>query len=154
MALRSWPPRTLRRIWLFGLAAELLMIGGAYTLGRLTGPPEPPALRALRLYQDSLDRGLVPPPRQLTRTERETALAILRDSLGISWQTRGGTTHVQLPPELERGVTRVARGFGSAIGVALVVAAALFLPIPIALVTVTLVWLVARRRNPVAAPAA
>jgi hypothetical protein len=38
-------------------------------------------------------------------------------------------------------------------GMALLFAAGLYLPIPIALVTVTLVWLVARRRNPAAAPA-
>lgn len=148
MAIRDWSGRKLARMWAWGLALELVLVGGSLTIGRANEPPEPPELRAFRLHRDSIDRGLLPPPREITAAERARLSAMLRDSLGITVETHGDTTHVRLPPKAEQGLSRAVDGLEAMILVAMIIAALIYLPIPLVLVGVTGVWLVARRRRP------
>jgi Flp pilus assembly protein TadB len=109
---------------------------------------EDPGLRALRLQHDSVARGLLPPPRELTAAERATVRAFLRDSLGISWQTQAdGTVQLQAPPALERAATGAVKGLLIAVLNVLVIVALIYLPIPVALTMLTVVWWLARWRH-------
>ena len=156
MALRAWSARRLGAVWIIGLVAELALVGGAGFYRDLT---EPPGFRSARLRLDSLKRGgralddsiargLRPPAPELTPAEKASFRALMRDSVGITWETRGNVTTVNLPPTLATSVGRVAENLPAALWSAFLLSAALVLPIPLGLLGLTLAWFYARRRPP------
>ena len=153
MALRDWPARRLGAAWLIGLVAELALIGGLALHGRISEPPE---FRAARLGLDSLERQsraqddsiarrLRPPLAELSPEQKAAFRAMLRDSLGITWDTRGTETTVHLPPALDTMARRATASLTAGLWSALLVIAALVLPIPVGLLVLTLAWLYIRR---------
>ena len=78
-----------------------------------------------RLQEEAWDEAsLTAPPCALTPEQIASFRALLRDSLGITWETRGKVTTVHPPLPL---------------------AAATSLPIPVGLLALTLAWRNARR---------
>jgi 4-amino-4-deoxy-L-arabinose transferase-like glycosyltransferase len=96
---------------------------------------------------DSIKRHLLPPDPTASPEQMERFRAILRDSAGITWQTRGQTTTVEMPPAMAQHVGRALAGLANGIASAVLLAAALFLPIPIGLVMLSLAWALARQRR-------
>ena len=147
-----------------GLLCQLVLLVGAAVYSRAT---EPPHFRALRIKTDSLRRaddarndsvarGLRPPPSEATPEQKAAIRAILRDSLGITWETHGETTVVNLPPELDSALARVVQGSSGSFGRAVMWSLAMFFAIPAALLALTLAWIVSRipwRRRQIDAPA-
>jgi hypothetical protein len=156
VALRAWSARRLGAMWIIGLVAELALVSGVGLYRDLTEPPEFRAARLRldslkrwgRALDDSIARGLRPPPSELTPAQKESFRALLRDSVGITWETRGNLTTVQLPPALAAGVSRAAEHLPAALWGAFLLSAALALPIPLALLGLTFVWFYIRRRPP------
>jgi len=142
MAIADWPARRIARMWVVGLALEAALIAGSKALERAN---EPPWAREMRLRSDSLERGLVPPPPPITAAQESTLRAFVRDSLGITWETHGRVTTLHLPPAVERDARRAARAIQGALVAVAIVVLLIFGPIPLTLVSVTIVW-VARRR--------
>jgi hypothetical protein len=159
MRLRDWPARRIRRMWLAGLVAEALLIA----VLRFTGePPTPrPDLRHLGL-------DTVPAPDSASRAEVEKRLAnrgftitrqplpsgdtlvrIGRDSSFVAARVGGDSnTIVAASPDVERAAGAIVSAWVLAVeGIVklLLFLAAVLLPIPILLVSVTLVWAVQRR---------
>jgi hypothetical protein len=156
LALRDWSARRLGAAWIIGLVAQLALVGGVALYSHLTEPPE---FRAARLHldslerrwrphQDSIARGLRPPPPALTPEQKASFRAFMRDSVGITWETRGNVTTMQMPPALAAGVGRTAENLGTAVRGIFLLAAATLLPIPLGLLALTCAWLYVRRRSP------
>ena len=164
MALRDWSRTRIAPIWAVGLLCQLVLLAGVAVYSRAT---EPPHFHALRLKTDSLRhaddarndsvaRGLRPPPSELTADEKAAMRAILRDSLGITWESHGQTTTVHLPPEVDSALARVVRGSSGSVGRAVMWSLAMFFAIPAALLALTLAWIISRipwRRRQIDAPA-
>ena len=149
MALRDWSTRRILSMWLIGIGAELVLLAGTAAYSRLT---ESPRERELRLwadrsrrqwqaYEDSVARGLERPPQAITPAQKAAIQALLRDSLGVTWETHGNVTTIKGPPAFDSAVRRATTNLGNA----LLLAAVLYLSIPIVLVGVTVSWLIERR---------
>lgn len=146
MALRNWPARKLGRAWLLGLILQAVVLAVLFVLGRLLpSQEESPAFRELRTHMDSVDRGLLPPPRELTPEQKGEVVALLRDSFGITVGRSGDTIRIGGPPAFDSAVVAVGRGVGQVMRAATVMLAAIFLAIPTALMILTLAWLLARK---------
>lgn len=95
MVLRAWSARRLGAVWIIGLVAELALLGGVGLYRDLTEPPEFRAARLRldslvrqgRAQDDSIARGLRPPPPELRAEQKASFRALLRDSVGITWET-------------------------------------------------------------------
>ena len=148
-----WPPRKLGRFWLYGLSIEAAFIA----IPALWGPvqskePLSDGQRELRSFwarMDSIERGLLPPPRELTDAERAALRQLIRDSLGFEFVRRGDTTHVVAVTDEARATeeyfTRGLRQLGRGLAIMALVLALIYLPIPIGLVFITGLWLWQRR---------
>ncbi len=155
MSLRDWPLARLGRVWAIGCTAEVLLIGGAALYQRAAEPPEFRArrlrmdilTRTMEARDDSIERHLLPPDPTASPEQMARFRAILHDFAGITWRTRGGTTTVEMPPAMAQGVGRAAIGLSNKIASAFLFAAALFLPIPVGLVVLSLAWVFARQRR-------
>ena len=153
MALRDWSARRLRAAWAVGLVAQLALLGGLAVYNHLTEPPEFRAARVRldslvrqgRAQDDSIARGLRPPPPELTPEQQASFRALLRDSLGITWETRGNATTVHLPPPLAVAADHAVTNLGAAIRGMVLLAAATLLPIPVGLLALTVAWIYVRR---------
>ena len=153
MALRDWTLARLARLWIVGVTVEALLLLGSAAYQRATEVPE---MRAMRLHMDSLERasdafddsvahGQRPPPHVMTAADMARFRALLRDSTGITWETRGRTTTVTLPPALGARVGQAFVAVSDGMATVLFLAAIIYLPIPIALLVVTGGWIEARR---------
>ena len=165
MALRDWSARRLGAAWIIGLIAQLALLGGVALYNHLTEPPEFRAARLRldslvregRAQDDSIARGLRPRPPAPTPEQTAAFRALLRDSMGITWETRAHVTTVHLPPPLAAAAGHAGTNLGAAIRGMFLLAAATLLPIPVGLLALTLAWFFVRqpsRRSPpdVAAP--
>ena len=137
MAIRTWRPHTLGLLWIAGLVLEAILVSVAAALG----PERTP--REQRL--ESLVEGVASATREGTPpalARRDTLLRVLRDSFGATLSERVATVRPYVLPkatedELERlGKSRISAYF---------LGAALCMPIPIALLAITGVWLHGRR---------
>jgi hypothetical protein len=171
MPLRAWSVGKLGRVWLLGLGLQVSILGAWAAYARLTETPEDRQRRAdsdalrvrtdsvhalIRAEDDSIRRGLRPPRPALSAAQEAQLRQLLRDSMGITWETRGNQTTVHLPPPLAkeagRAVTQMSAGFRTLF----LLMALLLLPIPATLLVVTGAWLWLRRpwKRPVALDAA
>lgn len=167
MPLRDWSAARLGRAWLVGLGLEVAILGAWAAYGRLTATPEHRQLRReadalreradsvhalIRAEDDSIRRGLRPPRPTLGPAQQAQLRQLLRDSMGITWETRDSVTTVHLPPALAEPMGRAVTGIADAFRRLLLLAALLLLPIPTALLILTIAWLWLRRpwRRPVA----
>ena len=165
MAIGDWSARRLARVWLVGLGLQAALIASLWAYNRATEPPEARAarltlqrnVRAMDAYEDSVRRGLRPPAPDFTPAQKAQLRAVLRDSLGITWETRGKETTVHLPPAMEQGLKHGVDAFGRGLVVTMILAAIVQLSIPLSLIAITVAWLVARggsRRQSSITPAA
>src|SRR6185369_6310091 len=89
-----------------GLIAQLALLGGVALYNHLTEPPEFRAARLRldslvregRAQDDSIARGLRPPPPAPTPEQTAAFRALLRDSMGITRETVADCTTAHLPP--------------------------------------------------------
>ena len=145
MSLVDWPGKKIGRMWLWGFVAQAAAFGVLFVLGRSTASPEPPIFAEMRAYDDSVERGLLPPPHELTKAEKAVFVQRLHDSLGITLRHHGDTISVEgAPPALDSLVARGVTGLQHVSEVAALTVAAICLPIPTVLLFVTLTWAVVR----------
>ena len=145
---------------MLGLGLQVCVLAASAAYGRLTETPEQRKLRheleatrirmdsvhaVIRAEDDSIRRGLRPPRPTLSAAQQARFRQVLRDSLGISWETRGNETTVHLPPPLAGQAGRAVVQIGEGMRRALLVMALLVLPIPTTLLVLTLSWLGLRR---------
>jgi hypothetical protein len=154
-----WPPRRIARVWFIAFCIEAVLVLVPLVWGQLA-PKEPvsPGQRNLEAFMarmDSVDRGLLPAPPSLSDSQRVALGRFVRDSLGFEFVQRGQTTDViALTPEARAASESFGRGMrhlGDAIARAVFMLALLYLPIPLALLGMTTVWLWQRRRLTVSA---
>ncbi|HEU4882159.1 MAG TPA: hypothetical protein VFT45_07940 [Longimicrobium sp.] len=159
MRLRDWPPRRIGRLWLAGIAVEALLIAALW----LTSDPPPPRYDRHAFGLDTIpeadsasraemkkaleDRGFT-----ITRESSpsgDTLVRIGRDSSFVVARVGGDSTViVDASPDLQRAAGVMVDAWATAAGaaVALVIfLAAVLLPIPILLISITLVWAVQRQ---------
>jgi hypothetical protein len=149
MALRNLSGRRMALLWAYGCALQLAVYGGVVLNARATETPEARAAHrrsdslwaAVDAQNDSIERGLRPPIPEASPEQKEALRAMLRDSLGITWETVGNHTTVHLPPRLDSAFNRGMQSLTSGLTRVMLLAAALFLPIPLALVVTTTAWL-------------
>lgn len=155
--LRDWPPRRIGLLWIWGCGLEGLLLAALWVTGDRP-PPRPDALAdslfasdtaAVEVDPETLlrDAGFI-----LTREPLPsggTRMHIARDSSFVDAQVRGDTiTILDASPDVRQaGATLTAAFVAGARGLArlLLFLAAILLPIPILLVSVTLTWAVQRR---------
>ena len=147
MAVRDWSPRRLMLVWTVGLLAEAALLAPAATEAWRA---ERAAER--RIAEQRAAARAPASPEELAL--RDSILRLLSERHGITIHVSGDTvTDVQLSPEVERAVTRTVSGLGPAIRSVMLLVAALYLPIPIGLTLVTVVWLRTRRTPRLELPA-
>lgn len=153
MALRDWTATRLLRVWFVGVSVEALLLVGSAVYQRTTEVPEmrvmrlhmDSVMRAFDAFDDSVARGLRPPPHVMTAADVARLRTQLRDSVGITWSTAGQTTSITLPPALGAPVGHAIVAASNGMATALLLAAIIYLPIPIALLVVTGGWIEAHR---------
>jgi hypothetical protein len=157
--LRDWPPRRIGRLWLAGFAVEALLVAALWLVG---DPPTPlPGRDPFGL--DSIDAADVMPraeadkawaDRGFTITRQplpsgDTLVRIARDSTFITARVAGDSAGiVAASPNVERAAGVMLDAWGTAVKTAiqlLLLLAAVLLPVPILLISITLVWAVQRR---------
>jgi hypothetical protein len=158
MRLRDWPPRRIGRLWLGGIAVEALLIAAL----RLTSDPPPPRYDRHSFDLDTVagvdstpaevekamaDRGFT-----ITREalpSGDTLVRIGRDSSFVAARVGGDSIEiVAASREVERAAGFILSAWGATVESAvklLLFVAAVLLPVPILLVSITLVWAVQRR---------
>jgi hypothetical protein len=143
-------------MWLFGLGAEAILFIIPLALGKLSSPPLSPEFTAFKAYVDSVDRGLRPPNPEATPEQKAAFLRLLKDSFNITVERRGDTIHVKGPPTMDSAAASIVRGLEAASLAALIFFLVVYVPIPLYLIVVTIIWLLARRhaRSVSASPAA
>lgn len=156
MRIREWSSKKLRLVWLLGVAVECLLVLAAVWVGTANGPAAPSTIQELAARDDSIAKGLLPPPAPVTPEMRANGERLLRDSLGLA-VVRKGDTIVAVVPMSPRGDSIVktageaARGLLSTLEIelplALLMLAATFLPIPLALIVVSIIWWRGRSRS-------
>ena len=137
MAIRDWSGRKLALCWVAGLLFEGSLLGlGAWNERRAESE-----FRERHAWMDV-------PARRLSPEERDSVLRVLSERHGISIVTRGDTiASVTLDSTAQQAARQSIDGFGVAVGFALLLFALIVLPVPIALVGITLVWYRERRRR-------
>lgn len=160
MRLRDWPPRRIGRMWLGGCVLEALLMAALLS----TGEPPPRSYPRLDEAQaaapvepstpEEVDSALGQMGISVTREQLpsgQTRVQIRRDSTFVVAEVRGDTsTIVQASPDVEQAFGVMANAWGAAMeGMMrlLLVVAAVLLPVPILLVSITLAWAVLRRRD-------
>lgn len=144
-------------MWLLGILLQVLVAGTAYLIARLTARPVSPEMAKIQAqndrlfagmgaHDDSVARGLVPPPRPLT-AEQKALLRRSLDSIGITVQRHGDTLSIKGPPVLDSMILRAFVGLDRGMRRLLWILAAVFLPIPTALLSITAAWAVLRYRS-------
>ena len=149
-----WTPAQLGRIWVVGLLAEALLVLLPFTAALLTAPhPQTDAERGLqemKARMDSVDRGLRPPLPTMSDSQRAMLKSYFEDTLGFRLVKRGDTTKViATTPRaraIEAHVARALHAVGTVLITGLTILAIVYLPIPIALLGITALWLWQRRR--------
>jgi hypothetical protein len=153
-----WSPRRIGRWWLVGLSVECMLVLAPLIWSQLAprAPLSPleQQTQAFHAREDSVRRALLPPPATLSDSQRAELRALFRDSLGFEIVSRDGSIDfIPLTPEahatrdaIARGVKDIGQQIGAALMVALLILAAIYLPVPLGLITLTLVWLWQRRR--------
>jgi hypothetical protein len=131
-------------VWLIGLLLDVALYGAIVGYDRLTEPPDPPWVVAARARDDSVARGLLPPPRRLTIPEGVDVHVPFGDSMTLTLRRRGDTITVSGPPAYDRFVANTGRALEAGISAVWIAMAVLFLPIPAALTLLTIAWLAAR----------
>ena len=123
MAIRDWTPRTIRRLWVVAAAIQLaLVLPWAIHQYRLRHSAPPLSTDSLPGLFSSVDSA-----------RRASALAMLRDSLGIVLEVRGDTiTDVSLTPE---GASR-ARQLAASVDTAVAQFSRVLLPLLIVVLTI------------------
>ena len=149
MRIRDWSSKKMGIVWLVGSAAECLLLLAAVWIGRANRSEMPSAMEQLWAREDSVSRGYLPPPPPSTAAARTRADRLLRDSLGLELVRRGDTI-VGIVPMSARGDSTVkaagdaVSGMISALRVGLplvlLVLTATFLPIPIVLIGISIIW--------------
>lgn len=161
MRLRDWPARRIGRLWLAGVAVEALLMAVIASTGEDPGSMP----RSLRREGDSataVDTASSETARQwfadagftISREalpSGDTLVRISRDSSFVAARVSGDTISVvEASPDVEQAIGSITTAFVSAMdGLArlLLILAAILLPIPILLVSITLTWAVQRRRR-------
>ena len=140
MAIRDWSKRRLGIAWALGLALELVLI---------LVPIVQRHARMTRLQreQDQLLRNIPP----LSEARRDSLLTRLRDSAGVSINTRNDTVHITFSPETQRKLqplgSAMKRGLMFMVMFSMLAAAIVYLPIPLLLIAITLTWQRGRRQR-------
>jgi hypothetical protein len=153
MRIGHWPPRQIGRWWLRGLAVEAALILLPLAIGLLVPAeplsPEQQQLQDFMARTDSQHRGLLPPPPPMSDSQLAAFKTYIRDSVGFEVVRRGDTTTVvALTPRADTLSQGAAAAFTALSRVAMFVAifmAVVYLPIPLALTGMTLIWLWQRR---------
>lgn len=156
MRLRDWPSGRIGRMWLIGCLVEALLIVALAA----TGDPMPPSPRetaaasfaevpemspaelaaALRDNGVSITREAQPSGDTLVRIRKDSSYIVAR-------RESGTTTIVDASPDVRRGLENVGDALSATfdgLGRLLRFLAAVLLPIPVLLVSVTLAWAVLR----------
>jgi hypothetical protein len=163
MRLRDWPPRRIGRLWLAGLAMEALLVAVIAFTGDDPRPMPGPHLGHYDsatadtasgevVRQSFADAGFTVAREPLA--SGDTLVRISRDSSFVAARVRGDTIPVvAASPDVEQAIGNITTAFVAAMdGLAriLLILAAILLPIPVLLISVTLVWAVQRRRRTLA----
>lgn len=158
--LRDWPARRIRRLWLAGCVLEVLLFAALMS----TGEPPPPrpdwrlseadsAMMADTTPSVDVETALAQLGFTVTREPLPsggTQMRISRDSSCVVANVTGDTTTVvAASPDVERAfgtITEMLVAMGAGIAKLVLIAAAVLLPVPILLISITLVWSIQRRR--------
>lgn len=161
MRLGDWPARRIGLLWLAGLATEALLIAVIASTGE-DPPPMRGSARSARNSVTVFDTSSNEEVRQaltdagfaVTREplpSGHTLMRISRDSSFVAARVRGDTISVvDASPDVERAIGNITTAFVAGMdGLArfLMILAAILLPIPILLISITLVWVVQRHRR-------
>jgi hypothetical protein len=161
MRLRDWPARRIGLLWLAGCAAEALLFAVPMSFGE-PPPPKPDSLAidtgtaaaADSVPTVNLQQFLEGAGFTVTREplpSGDTLVRIGRDSSFRVAEVRGDTTAiVDASPDVEQAFGVITTAFAASVhGLArlLLIAAAVLLPVPLLLASITLVWAVQRRRR-------
>lgn len=141
MAVRDWSARKLALVWGVGLALEAVPVAAQLAQNRAIARQTEHERAAMLALQAT---------HPVSPARRDSLLRELREKHGVTILMRGNTvTGIQLSPDAERKAEVAATQIGHALQVAAVLAmlfaAVVYLPIPIALVWVTALWVRARR---------
>jgi len=132
----------MAKLWLFGLLAEVALCAVLYVVGRHQAGPADNAelLGGERILAAAKSQ----PP--LDVQTRDSVLGAVADSLGLRVEHGDGRLVVHGPPGFERGLDRMMTSIGEGVLYAMVWAASIVLPIPLVLLSLTVLWLWARWR--------
>ena len=148
-----WTPRRIGKFWLTGLAIETILIVLPLAIEAITRKPPTPAQRQLQRLKarvDSVNKGLLPPPPPMSDSQRAMLRSFVEDSLGFRFIKRGETTEIVAVTPRARAIganfEKGLQGLGKMLVTVFTVLAVVYLPIPVTLVAVTVLWLWQRRR--------
>jgi hypothetical protein len=161
MRLRDWPARRIGRMWLGGCALEALLVAALLVTGDPPPKFDPPRLTETPAAApvesstpEEVDAGLRQLGISVTRERLpsgHTRMRFGRDSSYVVAEVRGDTsTIVEASPDVEQAFGTMANAWGAAMeGLVrlLLIVAAVLLPVPVLLVSITLAWAVLRRRE-------
>ena len=130
MLLHFWSRRNLQVAWAIGLFAEAALIGATIIANR----------RADAEWDREWGRFTTASP-SATPLQRDSALRLLREQTGISLDIRHDTiVAVHARPATERAAAAAVAQISSGLAAAAVLALAIYLAIPMALLILTILW--------------
>jgi hypothetical protein len=170
MSLRDWPPSKIRWLWLWGIAAEAVWVMLSFGIGHFQQFRMERRVERELAQAESINARRSPQEwdslRALTRARLESAgvrvtqsgdtltRLAYNDSQSVTLVAHRDTmTRLELSPAAERGVGRVVGTATSRITVGLgwtlivLALAAAYLPIPVVLGVITLMWWRQRSRR-------
>jgi hypothetical protein len=166
LTLRNWSTERIRWMWGLGAFAEFLILLALFLTPQFEQGPRPPAPSDSSLslfgspsdsHRQKLHEYLRDSLGIVVGVSGDTLTSFAKDSFGLTVLTHGDTVRdLDLTPATERQVAAVVTpllgGVAQAMDgiryVILTVLAIILLPIPLALITVTLLWRRARRLSP------